>query len=240
MSQITSNRVGVQLEIARMLLLAFAPLLKVVRHLGGVGLVFFGILSSIVPLPGSVDALTVLLAVRDPSFWWYYWLAATLGAVIGGCIPYGIGRSGGEHLLARHPLWSQVERWTKRVHAWGFAVAAAALLPLPLPTMPILFAAGAVRYPRKRFLAALALGRTIRYLAVALLAATYGRRAIQMAAHKLIVAAVAVVVVACVALAGYAHQGRFQGVPPTATVTKAQREAITQAAKSETQSVATV
>ena len=59
---------------------------------------------------------------------------------------------------------------------WGFgAVAIPAMLPPPFPIVPALLAAGAMQYPRKKFLAALAVGRGIRFTIVAFLGAHYGR-----------------------------------------------------------------
>jgi membrane protein DedA with SNARE-associated domain len=58
---------------------------------------------------------------------------------------------------------------------WGFgAVAVPALLPPPFPIVPALLAAGAMQYPRKKFLTALAVGRGIRYTVVAFLGAHFG------------------------------------------------------------------
>jgi membrane protein DedA with SNARE-associated domain len=44
--------------------------------------------------------------------------------------------------------------------------------------VPFLLAAGAMQYPVRKFLAALALGRVARYMLLAYLAARYGRRII--------------------------------------------------------------
>src|SRR6266568_6547134 len=66
------------------------------RHLGGLGLVLLGLAdSSVVPLPGSMDALTIYLAARHRDLWWYYAFMATVGAVIGGYITYSLARKGG-------------------------------------------------------------------------------------------------------------------------------------------------
>jgi membrane protein DedA with SNARE-associated domain len=42
--------------------------------------------------------------------------------------------------------------------------------------VPFLFAAGAMQYPVRKFLLALALGRIVRYILLAFLAARYGRQ----------------------------------------------------------------
>ena len=57
------------------------------RRLGGLGLILLGIAdSSVIPLTGSMDVLTVYLAARHREPWPYYALMATLGAVIGGVL----------------------------------------------------------------------------------------------------------------------------------------------------------
>jgi len=50
-----------------------------------------------------------------------------------------------------------------------------AVLPPPFPMVPLLVAAGGLHYPRKKFVAALGLGRAIRFVAVAFLAHVYGK-----------------------------------------------------------------
>jgi len=49
------------------------------RRMGGPGLVLLGIAdSSIIPLTGSMDVLTILLAAHHRTWWPYYALMATL------------------------------------------------------------------------------------------------------------------------------------------------------------------
>ncbi len=61
------------------------------RHLGGPGLILLGIAdNSVVPLPGSMDVLTIWLAAHQRSWWLYYAAMATVGALIGGYITYGL------------------------------------------------------------------------------------------------------------------------------------------------------
>ncbi len=63
---------------------------------------------------------------------------------------------------------------TKHFERWGFsAIAIPALLPPPIPMIPFVLAAGNTKYPLKKFLAALTLGRIVRYSILSLLAARY-------------------------------------------------------------------
>jgi membrane protein DedA with SNARE-associated domain len=62
-------------------------------------------------------------------------------------------------------------------------VAIPALLPPPFPIVPFLVAAGAMQYPRKKFLAALTLGRGVRFTVFAFLGAHYGRHIVRFFAQ---------------------------------------------------------
>lgn len=149
------------------------------RHLGGPGLILLGLLdNSLVPVPGSLDALTVVLSAHQHEWWPYYAAMATLGSLIGGYLTYRIARrEGKERLKGRLSKMRKVEG---AFHRWGFgAIAIAAMLPPPAPMVPFLLAAGAAQYPRKKFLTALALGRGVRYVTLAFLSAIYGRRIIR-------------------------------------------------------------
>ncbi len=54
-------------------------------HLGGPGLILLGILdNSVVPVPGSMDVLTIVLAANQRDWWPYYAAMATVGSLIGG------------------------------------------------------------------------------------------------------------------------------------------------------------
>ena len=151
------------------------------RHLGGVGLVLLGLAdNSIIPLPGSMDILTIVLAAHHSRLWWYYAFMATVGAVIGGYITYGLARRGGKQAFERKLSKKTAEKVFKRFERWGFfAVAVPAILPPPFPIVPFLLAAGAPQYSRRKFVLALALGRGVRFTIVAGLGAIYGRHIVR-------------------------------------------------------------
>ena len=150
-------------------------------HLGGLGLIALGILGSMVPIPGGLEAATLILAAHDRGGWWYYALMATIGAVAGGYVTYSFGQKGGKAALAAYRKASHKSvllGWVGGFERFGFrTISIAALLPPPLPLMPFLVAAGALGYPRKKFLLALSLGRIVRYVVVALIGALYGHAA---------------------------------------------------------------
>jgi len=146
-------------------------------HLGGLGFIPLGLLdSSVIPLPGSMDLLTIVLSARNAELWSYYALMATIGSVIGGYVTYRLARKGGKETLARKFSRRKLEKFYKIFARWGFgAIALPALLPPPVPMVPFLFAAGALHYSVKKFLVAMTLGRIVRYSILAYLAAHYGR-----------------------------------------------------------------
>src|SRR5438270_12438701 len=147
-----------------------------IMSLGGPGLILLGLAdNSVIPLPGSMDVLTIVLAANHREFWWYYSLMATVGAVIGGYLTYRLGRKGGKETLEQKLPRKRVDKVYRTFERWGFwAVAVPALLPPPVPIVPFLLAAGALQYSREKFLGALTLGRLVRYSIVAGLGALYG------------------------------------------------------------------
>lgn len=158
------------------MLLAVSFLAWMVRF-GGPGLILLGIAdSSVIPLTGSMDVLTIWLAASNRTLWPYYAFMSTIGAVIGGYLTYSLARKGGKEALERKIAKKKIERVYKKFETWGFgAVAVPAMLPPPFPIVPFLLAAGAMQYSRKKFLGALAVGRGIRFTIVALLGAIYGK-----------------------------------------------------------------
>lgn len=192
------------LALTRPLIVAAKPTLEhSVRrwlvHLGALGFLPLGLIdSSIIPLPGSMDVLTIILAARSPELWFYYAVMATLGSVLGGFVTYRMARKGGEKSLEKRLSAKSMKRVIKLFERWGFAaIAIPALLPPPMPLVPFLLAAGAMQYSVKKFLAAMALGRIVRYMILAYLAARFGRKMLPFLlqhGHPMLAAVVGLVV----------------------------------------------
>lgn len=147
------------------------------RRMGGPGLVVLGVAdNSVIPLTGSMDVLTIWLAARHLHPWPYYAAMATTGAVIGGYITYALARKGGKETMERKLSRKRAKQFSGAFERWGFfAVVIPAILPPPFPFVPFLIAAGAMQYPRQKFLGALTLGRGVRYSIAAFLGFHYGR-----------------------------------------------------------------
>ncbi|MGA8220119.1 MAG: VTT domain-containing protein [Candidatus Acidiferrales bacterium] len=157
-----------------------------VRHLGAIGFIPLGLLdSSVIPLPGSMDILTIVLAARDEQLWPYYAIMATLGSVLGAYVTYRLARKGGKEALERRFSRARIAKVSKLFARWGFgAIAIPAILPPPMPMVPFIFAAGATQYAVGKFIAAITLGRIVRYSVLAFLAARYGRQMRTFIAHS--------------------------------------------------------
>jgi membrane protein YqaA with SNARE-associated domain len=152
-------------------------------RLGGPGLILLGLAdNSVVPLPGSIDALTIILVAHRKEWWLYFAAMATIGAVVGGYLTFRLGDKGGEKSLEKKIPPKRAKKVYAIFNKYGFwAVAVPALLPPPVPIVPFLLTAGALKYCRKRFIAALTLGRGVRYTIVAYLGRLYGGWILQVA-----------------------------------------------------------
>jgi membrane protein YqaA with SNARE-associated domain len=146
-------------------------------HLGGLGFIPLGLLDgSVIPLPGSMDVLTIVLAAKRSDLWLYYAIMATIGSVIGEFVTYRLARRGGKQMVERRVSKKTLNKVYAIFERWGFgAIAVPAVLPPPIPLLPFVLAAGALQYSQYKFAAAIAVGRMARYTILAFLAARYGR-----------------------------------------------------------------
>ena len=181
-------------------------------QLGGLGLIPLGLLdNSPIPLPGIMDVATIVLSARQEQLWLYYALMATGG--FGDwrlCHHTGsLAREGKK----RSNAGSRPGKWTKFARSssdGGSALLSSLLCCRRLcPWFHFLFAAGAMQYPARKFLAALTLGRISRYMILAYLAARYGRQIIAFIAehgHPVVVGII-VVLLATAAVVFYFWRG---------------------------------
>ena len=147
-----------------------------VLRLGGPGLILVGLIdNSVVPLPGGMDLFVILLTAHHRDWWPYYGAFATAGAVIGGYVTFRLAKKGGKEGLEKKVGKKRAGKVYRRFEKGGFStIVVGSILPPPFPLVPVLMAAGVMQYPAKKFLAALALGRGIRFLVVAYLGKLYG------------------------------------------------------------------
>jgi membrane protein YqaA with SNARE-associated domain len=133
--------------------------------------------SAMVPLPGGVDAVLILLSTARPAWWPIYALSATLGSVIGCIILYYLSKKAGRRALSRFSEAKQ-RRVKELIDRYDvLSVLVASLLPPPFPFKLFVITTGVFRLNVWRFAAAIAAGRAFRFLLEGYLAARYGEHA---------------------------------------------------------------
>jgi membrane protein YqaA with SNARE-associated domain len=156
-----------------------------VFRLGGLGLILVALIdNSFIPIPGGLDVFTIILSSGRHDLWWYYAIMATAGSIIGAYLTYRIGEKGGEEVLEKKIGKRRSEKVYSKFEQAGFTtLVVSVLIPPPFPIVPVLLAAGVLKYPVKKFLTAIALGRAIRYTIDAMLGIFFGRSIVRFFAH---------------------------------------------------------
>ena len=138
--------------------------------------------SSTIPIP--MDALLAFSVWNDKSRFWLYVLMASIGSAIGGLLPYGLGRAGGELFLLKRVNRERYERMRTRFERQEFlAMMIPSMLPPPTPWKAFVFAAGVFEMRIIPFLLAVFCGRMVRWLMLSLLVLKLGPGAVQVVAH---------------------------------------------------------
>ena len=138
--------------------------------------------SSTIPIP--MDALLAGYVWDDKGHFWLYCLLAAVGSAIGGLLPYGLGRAGGELFLLNHVNRKRYERMRARFESQEFlAMMIPSMLPPPTPWKAFVFAAGVFEMRVAPFMLAVFCGRMIRWLALSLLVLKLGPGAVGLVAH---------------------------------------------------------
>ena len=133
--------------------------------------------SSLLSLPEINDYLVVGRCFKDPSAAFYFPLFAATGSVIGCNLLYTIVRRGGQAVLRKRFNLENIKRVERAYERFGFlAIGIPAILPPPLPFKIFVATAGALEYPRWKFLLTVMIARSFRYYVEGILAVYYGRR----------------------------------------------------------------
>ena len=156
--------------------------------------------SSTLPVP--MDALLAFSVWNDKGRFWLYCLAAAVGSAIGGLLPYGLGRAGGELFLLKRVNRARFERMRTRFERQEFlAMMIPSMLPPPTPWKAFVFAAGVFEMRVAPFMLAVFCGRMVRWLTLSLLVLKLGPGAVDVVRrHALPVVAL----VGVLAVAGFA------------------------------------
>ena len=147
-------------------------------YLAAPAMVLIGALdSSLLSLPEINDYLVVGRCYKDPSAAFYFPLFAAAGSVIGCNLLYTIVRRGGQAVLRKRFKLSSIKKVERAYERFGFlAIGIPAILPPPLPFKIFVATAGALEYPRWKFLLTVMIARSFRYYVEGILAVFYGRR----------------------------------------------------------------
>ena len=124
--------------------------------------------SSTIPVP--MDLILAGYVWADKSHFWLYCLLAAAGSAIGGLLPYGLGRAGGELFLLKRVNRERYEKMRLRFERQEFlAIMIPSMLPPPAPWKVFVFAAGVFEMRVAPFMLAVFCGRMVRWLILSVL-----------------------------------------------------------------------
>src|SRR5436309_7190923 len=167
--------------------------------------------SSLLSLPEINDYLVVARCFTHPRAVVFFPLFASTGSVLGCLLLYTILQRGGLAVLHRRFKLEHVQRVERAYARFGIlALAIPALLPPPMPFKIFVATAGALQFPRRKFLITILIARSVRYYTEGVLAVYYGRRVLRFFKVNalLIVSAVAGLCVMALAIYLLSARGR--------------------------------
>jgi membrane protein YqaA with SNARE-associated domain len=138
--------------------------------------------SSTIPVP--MDAVMAVYIWNDQAHFWGYCLMAAVGSAVGGLLPYGLGRAGGELFLLKRVNRKRFDAIRRRFERQEFlAMAIPSIMPPPTPWKAFVFAAGVFEMPILPFMLAVFTGRMLRWLILSVLVIKLGPEAVGIVAH---------------------------------------------------------
>lgn len=160
-------------------------LLSHIGHWGAGGLFVVAIIDSLpIPTFAGPDILIIVFAASRRDLWWEYATVATAGAVVGAYLTFRLARKAGQAYLDKKFQKKKVDAVLKIYRRWGAgALFASCAVPFPFPTGVLFAAAGVSKYRLSKFLPIVLLGRGMRYVGIAILAAYYGRHVMRVIRH---------------------------------------------------------
>ena len=179
-------------------------------YVAGPAMIVIGALdSSLLSLPEVNDYLVVARCFKHPRAVFFFPLFAALGSVIGCLLLYTILRRGGQAVLHRRFRVEHVQRVERAYARFGIlALAVPALLPPPMPFKIFVATAGALQFPRRRFLLTILIARSLRYYTEGTLAVFYGERVVRFLKDNGIIIISVVTGICLIALATYLLSGK--------------------------------
>jgi membrane protein YqaA with SNARE-associated domain len=133
--------------------------------------------SSLLSLPEINDYLVIARCFTHPRAVVFFPLFASTGSMLGCLLLYTILQRGGLAVLHRKFKLEHIQRVERAYARFGIlALAIPALLPPPMPFKIFVATAGALQFPRRKFLITILIARSVRYYTEGILAVYYGRR----------------------------------------------------------------
>jgi membrane protein YqaA with SNARE-associated domain len=121
-------------------------------------------------LPVPMDAFLAFSVWNDKGHFWLYCLSGAVGSAVGGLVPYGLGRAGGELFLLKRVNRARFERMRDRFERQEFlAMMIPSMMPPPTPWKAFVFAAGVFEMRVMPFMLAVFCGRMVRWLVLSML-----------------------------------------------------------------------
>jgi membrane protein YqaA with SNARE-associated domain len=168
--------------------------------------------SSSIPVP--MDAFLAFSVWNDKERFLLYCVAAAVGSAIGGLLPYGLGRAGGELFLLKRVNRERYERMRARFERQEFlAMLIPSMLPPPTPWKVFVFAAGVFEMRVIPFMLAVFCGRMLRWLVLSLLVLKLGPGAVDVVAHHSLIVIVGAGALAVIGFAGWWFWRKRSGRP---------------------------
>lgn len=168
--------------------------------------------SSSIPVP--MDAILAVYVWNDKGHFWLYCLMASVGSAIGGLVPYGIGRAGGELFLLKRVNRARLDELRARFERQEFlAVMIPSMMPPPTPWKVFVFAAGVFEMRVVPYMLAVCAGRFVRWMALSLLVLKLGPGAVDLVAHHALNVLLVVGVLAAIGFAWWWVKRRRVGEP---------------------------
>ncbi|HBB98522.1 MAG TPA: hypothetical protein DC054_24330 [Blastocatellia bacterium] len=160
--------------------------------------------SSLLSLPEINDYLVIARCFTHPRAVVFFPLFASTGSMLGCLLLYTILQRGGLAVLHRKFKLEHIQRVERAYARFGIlALAIPALLPPPMPFKIFVATAGALQFPRRKFLVTILIARSVRYYTEGILAVYYGRRVLVFLQDNGLMIVTAVFALCVVALAIY-------------------------------------
>jgi membrane protein YqaA with SNARE-associated domain len=161
-------------------------IIRVPLYVAAPSMIVIGALdSSLLSLPEINDYLVVTRCSTDHTAVIFFPLFAAAGSVIGCLLLYSLMKRGGQAVLRSRFRKEHIERVERTYSHFGFlALAVPALLPPPMPFKIFVATAGALEFPRWRFMVTIMIARAFRYYVEGVLAVFYGESVLRFIGHN--------------------------------------------------------